>query len=124
MNTGKTKKLATVGMLCALAYIVAAVARIPIVLFLRYDPKDAIIAIGGLVYGLPASLMITLIVSVVQMVTVSGTGILGCVMNIVSSCSFACPAALVCKRRCRLSGAVLGLACGWGCRIVVMMLWN
>ena len=45
----KTKKLTTFGMLCALAYVVAAVGRIPLVLFLKYDPKDIIIAIGGLI---------------------------------------------------------------------------
>ncbi len=38
MNIKRTKKLAVTGMLCALAYVVAAVGRIPIVLFLKYDP--------------------------------------------------------------------------------------
>jgi len=40
-----------VGMLCALAYVVVVVGRIPIILFLKYDPKDVIIAIGGLIFG-------------------------------------------------------------------------
>ena len=47
----KTKKLTTIGMLCAIAYVAAAVGRIPLVLFLKYDPKDIIIAIGGLFCG-------------------------------------------------------------------------
>lgn len=51
----RTKKLTTLAMLCALAYIAVAVFRIPVVLFLKYDPKDVIIAIGGFIYGpLPA----------------------------------------------------------------------
>lgn len=124
MNNKKTKKLTTIGMLCALAYIAAVVGRIPLVLFLKYDSKDVIIAIAGLIFGPIASLVVTLVVSMAQMVTTSSTGILGCIMNIVSSCSFACPAAFVYQRRRRLSGAILGLCGGWICQIAVMMLWN
>lgn len=124
MNDRRTKKLTTIGMLCALAYIAVLVGRIPVVLFLKYDPKDVIIVIGGFLFGPSATLAVTLIVSVAQMVTISGTGILGCVMNVVSSCSFACTAALVYQKRHRLSGAVLGLFCGLGCQTAVMMLWN
>ena len=124
MNISKAKKLTTTAMLCALAYIMAATLRVPIVLFLRYDPKDVIIVIGGLIFGPSTSLVITAIVSVVQMFTVSGTGILGCLMNVVSSCSFACTAAWIYKRKQKISGAVLGLLGGWGCQVAVMMLWN
>ena len=124
MDYWNTKKLTTIGMLCALAYAAAAIGRIPIVLFLRYDSKDVVIAIGGLIYGPQASLIITLIVSVAQMVTISQTGVLGCIMNIISSCAFTCTAAWIYQRKRRLSGAILGLFCGWGCQTVVMMLWN
>ena len=124
MNISKTKKLTTIGMLCALAYIAVVVGRIPLVLFLKYDPKDVIIVIGGFIFGPITSFAVTLIVSVVQMFTISGTGILGCIMNIISSCSFACTAAFIYKRKRKLSGAMLGLFCGWGCQVVVMMLWN
>lgn len=124
MNISKTKKLTTIGMLCALAYIAVVVGRIPLVLFLKYDPKDVIIVIGGFIFGPITSFTVTLIVSVVQMFTISGTGILGCIMNIISSCSFACTAAFIYKRKRKLSGAMLGLFCGWGCQVVVMMLWN
>ncbi len=124
MNIRKTKKLTTIAMLCALAYIAVLVGRIPVILFLKYDPKDVIIVIGGFLFGPSVSLAVTLIVSVAQMFTISGTGILGCVMNVVSSCSFACTAALVYQKRHRLSGAVLGLLSGLICQVAVMMLWN
>ena len=58
------------------------------------------------------------------MFTISGTGIWVCFMNIISSCSFACTAAFIYKRKHRLSGALFGLFCGCGCQAVVMMLWN
>lgn len=83
--------------------------RVPLVLFLKYDPKDVVIVIGGFIFDPSVSLAISLVVSVVQMVTISGTGILGCVMNIISSCSFACTAAYVYKKKHTLTGAVLGL---------------
>ena len=90
MNRNKTKKLTTMGMLCVLAYAAAAIGRVPVILFLKYDPKDIIIVIGGLLFGPAASLAFSVIVAIVQMLTISGTGVLGCIMNIVSSCSFAC----------------------------------
>ena len=45
-------------------------------------------------------------------------------MNIISSCSFACTAAFIYSKRRKLSGAIGGLFCGWGCQVVVMILWN
>lgn len=124
MNISKTKKTVTTGMLCALAYIAAVVLRVPLVLFLRYDPKDVIIVIGGLIFGPFNSFVITITVSVLQLFTTSGTGILGCIMNVISSCAFACTAAAIYKRRRRLSGAVCGLFLGWACQVAAMMFWN
>lgn len=124
MNIRKTKKLTTIGMLCAFAYVAAVVGRIPLVLFLKYDSKDVIIVIGGFLFGPLTSIAITVVVSVVQLFTTSATGIWGCMMNIISSCAFSCPAALLYKKKHTLSGAMLGLCCGWGCQIVVMMIWN
>ena len=124
MNISKTKKLVTIGMLCALAYVAVVVGRIPLVLFLKYDPKDVIIVIGGLIFGPLTSFAIAVIVSVVEMFTISGTGILGCLMNIISSCSFACTVAFIYKKNHKLSGAILALLCGLSCQVAVMMLWN
>ena len=123
MNS-KTKKLAVVSMLCALAYVVATVGRVPIVLFLKYDPKDIIIAISGFIFGPLSSFVVALVVSFVEMFTISENGILGFIMNIISSCSFACTATFIYKRKHTLSGAVIGLLCGWGCEIVIIMFWN
>ncbi len=62
----QTRKLTTVGMLCAIAYIAAALVRIPLVLFLKYEPKDVIITIGGLLFGPLTSFVITFLVSFVR----------------------------------------------------------
>ena len=120
----KIKCLASAGMLCALAYGAAAAGRIPLVLFLKYDPKDIVIALGGLTLGPLASFSVSVVVSLAEMFTVSETGVLGFVMNVVSSCAFACTAALVYRRRRTFSGAAAGLLCGWLCMVSVMLLWN
>lgn len=120
----KTKKLTTVGMLCAAAYAAAAVGRVPLVLFLKYDPKDIVIAISGLIFGPLTPFLIAVTVSLAEMVSISETGILGFFMNVISSCSFACTAAFIYQKKRKLSDAVVGLFCGWGCMVFVMLFWN
>ncbi|MDE7206689.1 MAG: ECF transporter S component [Lachnospiraceae bacterium] len=123
MNS-KTKKLTTVGMFSTFAYAATAIGRVPLVLFLKYDPKDIIIAICGLIFDPLTSFSVVLIVSLVEMFTISENGILGLLMNVISSCSFACTAAFVYKKKRKLSGAIIGLFCGWGCMVLVMLFWN
>ena len=120
----KTRKVTTVGMLCALAYVVMIVGHIPVVLFLKYDPKDTIIALGGFLFGPMTSFCVSVIVSIIEMMTISETGILGCIMNILSSCSFACVASTIYKRKKTLHGAIIGLAAGCITMVSVMLLWN
>ena len=123
MNS-KTKKLSTVGMLSAVAYGTTVIGRVPLVLFLKYDPKDSIIAISGLIFGPFTSFSVAFITSLVEMFTISENGILGFLMNVISSCSFACTTAFVYKKKHKLSGAVIGLFCGWGCMVLAMLFWN
>lgn len=123
----KTKKITTIGMLCAISYLVMIVGRIPIVPalpFLKYDPKDVVIVIGGFIFGPMVSFLISLIVSAVEMLSVSETGIIGFIMNVISTCSFACIAAYIYKKKHTLSGAIIGLGLGTICMTVLMLLWN
>lgn len=121
-----TRKLTMLGMISAVAYVVMVVGRFPItsVEFLKYDPKDVIIAIGGLLYGPLPALMVSLVVSLVEMFTVSSTGIIGLMMNVLGTAAFACTAAVVYKKRQTLTGAALGLFLGAAMMTVVMLLWN
>ena len=119
-----TKKLVTIGMLCAIAFVVVAFIRIPVVMFLKYEPKDVIITIGGFMLGPVASFAISVVVSLLEMVTISDTGIIGCVMNLISSCGFCCTAAYIYKKRHSMSGAVIGLIAGGVIMTALMLLWN
>ncbi|MCL2217279.1 MAG: ECF transporter S component [Defluviitaleaceae bacterium] len=119
-----TKKITTLAMLSAIAFVLAAFARVPIVLFLSYDPKDVIIAIGGFIYGPMAAFMIAFVVSVVEMFTVSQTAFWGLLMNIITSSAFCCTAAYVYKRNRTMKGAVYGLITGFFVATAAAMLWN
>ncbi len=123
---GKTKKLTAVAMLATLAYITMFVGRFPIssVDFLKYDPKDVIITIGGFIYGPLTALFISVAVSLIEMLTVSTTGIIGAIMNIVSTVAFACTASLVYKKKRTAVGAVVGLTLGVILTTALMLLWN
>ncbi len=118
--------IAAVGMLCAVAFAVAWLASLmpPVFLFLKYDPKDVIITLAGLIYGPLTSVLISVVVSVLEMFTVSETWLWGLVMNILSSCTFACTAAFLYKKKKTLWGAVSGLLAGCGLTVGVMLLWN
>lgn len=120
----KTRRITTIAMLCAISYVVMVIGRVPIVLFLKYDPKDVIITLGGLIWGPMTACVVSVIVSFIEMLSVSETGILGCIMNIVSTCSFACTASAIYKKKHTLSGAVIGLVVGSMTMIAVMLLWN
>lgn len=123
MNS-KTKRITAIGMLCAITYVTMVVGRIPIILFLKYDPSDVIVTLGGLIWGPMTSCIVSVIVATIEMLTVSDTGILGCIMNIVQTLSFACTAAVIYKKKHTLSGAVIGLISGCILATIVMMLWN
>lgn len=120
----KTRKLTLMAMLSALAYLIMLIGRIPVVLFLSYDPKDIVIAIGGFLLGPLAGAGISLLVSLVEMVTVSDTGPIGLFMNVLSTCAFVLPAAWMYKRRHTLKGAAIGLTIGVACMVAVMIAWN
>ena len=120
----KTKKMTTIAMLAAMAFVMVTFVRIPIVLFLEYEPKDIIITLGGFIWGPLTSFIVSVIVSLIELVTISEDGILGFVMNIISTCSFACTAAFIYKKKRTLSGAVIGLCAGTLLMVVVMLLWN
>jgi riboflavin transporter FmnP len=118
------KKLVTLAMLAAMAYIMVFLVRIPVVLFLKYEPKDVVITIAGFLFGPLEAFLVSLVVSLVEMVTISDTGPIGALMNLLSTCAFACAAAAIYKRKRTLSGAILGLLVGSFLMVVVMLIWN
>lgn len=119
-----TPKMVVWALFCALAYVCVALIRIPVVQFLKYEPKDVILMIGAFIYGPLAGLVMSVVVSFIEMITVSDTGWIGAVMNILSSCAFVCTAAAIYRHKRTLKSAVVGLVIGSVVQVAVMLLWN
>lgn len=119
-----TKKLVVLALMAALAYAAVTVFRIPVVLFLKYEPKDCLLAIASMLYGPLPALAVSAVVALLEMVTISDTGVIGLVMNILSSALFVCTAAWVYQKNRTLKGAVVGLVLGALLMSGGMVLWN
>ena len=112
------------GVFSALAYVSMAFGRIPMISFLKYDPQDIVIVLAGYIFGPLSSVLVSVVVSFVEMVTVSDSGIIGFAMNVLSTCAFACPAVWVYRRFRHGYSAAIGLASGCLLATCVMLLWN
>ena len=121
-----TKQLVTLAMLSAIAYAVMLLSKsLPSVNgFLDFDFKDVIICVGGFVYGPLSAALMSILVAFIEMVTISGTGLWGFLMNCLATCAFCCTASYLYKRLHTKRGAVIGLSLGVVCLVAVMLLWN
>lgn len=124
-STNKIKTLAIMAMLTALAVAADMFLRIPgIGGFLTYEPKDVILTIGAFIYNPVAGLVMSLVVCLVEMVTVSSTGFIGLLMNFLASAMFVGVASVIYYRKKTIVRAIIGLAAGSAAMIAVMLLWN
>ena len=119
-----TRRLVLLSILSAIAYLCVFIFRIPVVSFLKYEPKDVIITIGAFLYGPVQGILMSVAVSILEMVTISDTGPIGMIMNIISTCAFSTAAAVIYKKKRTLSGAVIGLIVGSLLMTAFMLLWN
>ena len=121
-----TRNMAVIAMFSAVSFVAVLISQIiPTVAgFLSYDPKDAIIVIAGFIMGPMASVAISVIVSFIEMITISTTGPYGFLMNVVSTCAFAVPAAWFYKKNHSQKGAVIGLVFSVVVLVICMAIWN
>lgn len=122
-NSDKLRRLTAVAMFCALAYICMFVFRIK-VSFLTFDAKDAVITTGAMFFGPLTALVSSAVVALLELITVSDTGIYGCIMNFISSAAFSVTASLIYKYRRKLSGAITALAGAVVAMVACMMVAN
>ena len=121
-----TRRLTLTAMLAAMAYVAMLITRpLPHVAgFLSYDLKDVVVAIAGFQLGVGPAMLITLVVSLLEMVTVSSTGPIGLLMNVLSTGAFVLPAAIIYGRNKSLKSAAMGLGLGVVLMTVMMLAWN
>ena len=123
------RRITVTALFCAIAFVLTALPFfkfpvVPAAPYLTYDPKDVFIVLGGFIFGPLTSVVISAVVSLIEMVTVSKTALIGFAMNVISSCAFALPAAIIYRKNRSLTGAVVGLVAGSAVTCAVMLLWN
>ena len=101
-------RMVIVAVFCALAYACQFVFRIH-VSFLTFDAKDAVMAIGAMIFGPVWGVVMAFLVAFLEFLTLSGTGVYGFIMNFASSAAFTALCAGVYKHKRTMVGAVLGL---------------
>lgn len=121
-----TRYVTVVAMLTAVSFLSVLLCKpIPNVSgFLSYEPKDAIIVIAGFILGPLTSLIISVLTSMIEMFSISDTGIYGLLMNIVASAAFSVPAAWLYTKRRTQKSAVFGLMIGILTMSACMVAWN
>jgi NAD(P)-dependent dehydrogenase (short-subunit alcohol dehydrogenase family) len=110
----KVRKLVTMAMLAALSIVLVYVIHFPIfpaASFLEYDPADIPILIGTFAYGPLAGVLLTVVVSVIQGMTVSsGSGLMGIAMHIFATSILVLVAGNIYRVKHTKKGAVLALS--------------
>lgn len=128
INGFSTKKLSGMAMLAAMGVALSLIIHIPIipaVSFLEYDPADIPIFLGTFMYGPVAGLILTLVVSVIQGVTVSAaSGFIGIMMHFFATGSFVLTAGFIYKYHKTFKGAVIALVAGSLVMTGSMIIWN
>ena len=121
----KTVRLAKMGMLVAISVVLVYFIHCPIfpaVAFLEYDPADIPILIGTFAFGPVAGVLLTIVTSVVQGVTVSAaSGAYGIIMHIIATSVLVIVAGVIYKFNKTRKGAVIALICGTAAMAVVMI---
>ena len=130
MNNSKynLKIIARLGLLCAVSVVLVYFIHFPIfpaVSFLEYDPADISILIGTFAFGPVAGVLLTIVVSVVQGITVSASsGIYGIIMHIISTSTLALVSGLIYNKSKTKKRAVIALVCGTFSMVFVMFFAN
>ena len=120
----KLRKVILCAVFAALAYVAMMTVKIPVVLFLKYEPKDVIIALAAFIAGPISGIAISFVTCLVEMISVSDTGVIGFLMNFLSSACYAGLASAIYMKKRTVKGAVLGLVAATVATTVLMLLWN
>lgn len=125
MKKMNTKKLTTLGVLAACSIVLVAFIHFPIfpvVSFLEYDPADIPILIGTFLFGPVWGVVLTVLVSVIQGMTVSAhsSEVYGIVMHIIATSAFTLVAGFIYKCNKTKKGALIAIGCGVLAMVAVM----
>ncbi len=109
-------KMVKMGVLCSLAIILMLIVRFPIIPaapYLEYEPSDMPILVGSFMFGPAAGLLMTVVVSFIQAITVSAaSGFVGFLMHVIATGTLVLVAGLIYKKMHNFKGAIVALVAG------------
>ena len=117
------RTLVAVGVFAALAFVCCVLFHFKAA-FLSFDLKDAVMAIGAMLFGPVYGFAMALIVCIIESLTISTTEVYGFIMNILSSTVFVCVGSLVYTRKRTMTGALVGIILSVVTMVVVMICAN
>lgn len=123
-----TKNLVIMAFLVAISVVLVYLLHIPIipsVPYLEYDPADIPVLIGAFAFGPVAGIIITIIASAIQALTVSAAGgLFGFLMHVIATSTLVIVASTIYRVRHTRVGAVIGLISGTLSMGIIMMIAN
>ena len=122
-SSNKLRRIALIAVFGALAYAVMLVVHFK-VSFLTLDLKDTVITLAGLYFGPGAALSLSVLVPLLELISVSDTGLYGFLMNFISTATFSLTASFIYRYKRSLVGAIVALLSAAVATVGVMMLFN
>lgn len=123
VSSNGLRRIVLLALFGAISYVLMLLVHFPIS-FLTLDVKDSVLILCGLYFGPGAAALLSVLVPVMELVTVSTTGLYGLGMNILGSLTLSVTVGLIYKYKKSFSGAVIGLLCGVVAMVAVMMGFN
>ena len=126
-TTISTRKMVSMAMLIAISVVLVYFVHLPFppAPFLEYDPADIPILIGAFVFGPSAGLLLTILASVIQGITVSsGSGWIGIVVHIFATGCCAVAAGSIYQKNPSMKQAAIALVVGALLQTAAMVVMN
>jgi riboflavin transporter FmnP len=124
----EVNKIVKLAMLSALSVLLMFLIRFPLIpaaTFLEYEPGDVPALIAAFLFGPGAGVIVTLVVSLIQALTVSaGSGWIGALMHFIATGTMVMVAGYIYKRVHTLKGAVIALIASSITMILIMVPLN
>lgn len=119
-SQNRIKTLAAVGVFTALAYVCCVLFHFK-ASFLTFDLKDAVMTVGAMIFDPAWGFAMSVAVALIEFCTISGTGVYGLIMNLLSSTVFVCTASFIYSRRRTMGGALFAVFTSVILTVTVMM---
>ncbi len=123
-----TRKLTIMALFIAISIVLVYLIHFPIfpaANVLEYDPADIPILVGGFAFGPVAGIILTIIASGIQALTVSAQGgLYGFVAHVLATSSLVIVASIIYRVKHTRAGAIKGLVSGTLAMTVIMFIAN